>query len=59
VYILESLLNTLDVLLKLVNVAGEFLAESKWRSILSVSSTNLDNILEFVALSSEGILKPF
>ena len=50
----QSLSNTLLAVLELVNVGRELLSESKGSGILSVSSSDFDNVGEFVTLLSES-----
>jgi len=53
----KSRLDTLDAVLELGNVTRELLTEGQGSGILQVSATNLDDLLELLALGLDGILK--
>ena len=54
VHILQALLNAQLAIFQLVHITREFLAQGERRCILSVSSTNLHDVVEFGALSIKG-----
>jgi hypothetical protein len=51
----EGVLNTLNVAVELGNITRELLTEGKWRSILQVGTTNLDNVVESLNLGLKSI----
>lgn len=53
----ESRLDTLNAVLELGNVARELLTESQGSGILQVSATDLDDLLERLALGLDGVLE--
>jgi len=53
--VLEALLNAHVAIAELVNVTRELLTKSQRSGILSVSSSNLDDIIEFSALGIKNI----
>jgi hypothetical protein len=55
VNILQGLDDTLFCLLKLMHVCSEFLTKGEWSGILSVGSTDLDNVRELFGLGFEGL----
>jgi hypothetical protein len=50
-------LDALNAVLELGNVARELLAEGQGSSVLQVSATNLDDLLECLALGLDGVLE--
>lgn len=57
VHILKRLDDALLSLLELVDVGAKLLAESQRSGILGVRATNLYDVVELVALGSEGVLE--
>ena len=55
--VLKSLLDTSVAISQLMNVAREFLTESKRCGVLGVSSSNLDDVVELSALGIKNISK--
>lgn len=51
----EGSLNTLDTVGELLDVARELLSESEGGGILQMSATNLDDVLELLALGLDGV----
>ena len=50
----EDALDALDTVRELLDVAGEFLAESERRRVLKVGAADLDNVLELQLLGVHG-----
>jgi hypothetical protein len=53
----KSRLDTLNAVLELGNVARELLTEGQGSGVLQVSATNLDDLLERLALGLDGVLE--
>jgi hypothetical protein len=53
----KSRLDTLNAVLELGNVARELLTEGQGSGVLQVSATNLDDLLERLALCLDGVLE--
>lgn len=57
VQVRQSVLDTLNTVGELLDVAREFLTEGQGSSVLQVSTADLDDILEFIRLGLQGIAK--